>query len=133
MKKSSPGSTQLPTSRHLLSPSQPLIVTSVTRINRLWSPLAYGLGGNNRLWSPWGLRPSGAIIISIHLSDTRTLASSCLQINQGRRLVSELYSCHLFFYVCTVFTSQGGTRSASETHAKRQDLDTNNDFTLCVC
>ena len=51
MKKSSPGSTQLPTSRHLLSPSQPLIVTSVTyihtRINRLWSPLAYGLGGNN--------------------------------------------------------------------------------------
>ena len=23
-----------------------------TRINRLWSPLAYGLGGNNRLWSP---------------------------------------------------------------------------------
>ena len=30
MKKSSPGSTQLPTSRHLLSPSQPLIVTSVT-------------------------------------------------------------------------------------------------------
>ena len=20
--------------------------------NRLWSPLAYGLGGNNRLWSP---------------------------------------------------------------------------------
>ena len=56
VKKSSPGSTQLPTSRHLLSPSQPLIVTSVTyihtRINRLWSPLAYGLGGNNRLWSP---------------------------------------------------------------------------------
>ena len=57
VKKSSPGSTQLPTSRHLLSPSQPLIVTSVThthihtyihtRINRLWSPLAYGLGGNN--------------------------------------------------------------------------------------
>ena len=32
-----------------------------TRINRLWSPLAYGLGGNNRLWSPEGLRPSGAI------------------------------------------------------------------------
>ena len=23
-----------------------------TPINRLWSPLAYGLGGNNRLWSP---------------------------------------------------------------------------------
>ena len=55
--KSSPGSTQLPTSRHLLSPSQPHnIVTCVTyihtSINRLWSPLAYGLGGNNRLWSP---------------------------------------------------------------------------------
>ena len=55
VKKSSQGSTQLPTSRHLLSPSQPLIVTSVTYIpyihthtsnNRLWSPLAYGLGGN---------------------------------------------------------------------------------------
>ena len=32
-----------------------------TPINRLWSPLAYGLGGNNRLWSPlaYGL---GAII-----------------------------------------------------------------------
>ena len=54
VKKSSTGSKQLPTSRHLLSPSQPLIVTSVThihtyvhtRINRLWSPLAFGLGGN---------------------------------------------------------------------------------------
>ena len=23
-----------------------------TPINRMWSPLAYGLGGNNRLWSP---------------------------------------------------------------------------------
>ena len=33
VKKSSPGSTQLPTSRHLLSPSQPLIVTSVTYIH----------------------------------------------------------------------------------------------------
>ena len=32
VKKPSPGSTQLPTSRHLLSPSQPLIVTSVTHI-----------------------------------------------------------------------------------------------------
>ena len=55
MKKSSPRSTQLPTSRHLLSPSQPLVVTSVTHIhtsnNRLWSPLAYGLGGKNTsLW-----------------------------------------------------------------------------------
>ena len=33
MKKSSPGSTQLPTSRHLLSPSQPLIFTSVTYVH----------------------------------------------------------------------------------------------------
>ena len=33
VKKSSPGSTQLPTSRHLLSPSQPLTVTSVTHIH----------------------------------------------------------------------------------------------------
>ena len=35
---------------YLLSPSQPLIVTRVTYIhtsnNSLWSPLAYGLGGN---------------------------------------------------------------------------------------
>ena len=37
-----------------------------TRINRLWSPLAYGLGGNNRLWSPWGLWPSGVIVIELH-------------------------------------------------------------------
>ena len=26
--------------------------TAQGAINRLWSPLAYGLGGNNRLWSP---------------------------------------------------------------------------------
>ena len=43
VKKSSPGSTQLPTSRHLLSPSQPLIVTSVTYIQQdrwsLWNPM----------------------------------------------------------------------------------------------
>ena len=57
VKKSSPGSTQLPTSQHLLSPSQPIIVTSVTYIhtsnNRLWSPLAYGLGGNNYIDFGW--------------------------------------------------------------------------------
>ena len=53
VKKSSPGSTQLPTSRHLLSPPTCATMTHIhTRINRLWSPLAYGLGGNNRLWSP---------------------------------------------------------------------------------
>ena len=57
VKKSSPGSTQLPTSRHLLSPPTCATMTHThthihTRINRLWSPLAYGLGGNNRLWSP---------------------------------------------------------------------------------
>ena len=47
VKKSSPGSTQLPTSRHLLSPFTATSVTYIhTRINRLWSPLAYGLGGN---------------------------------------------------------------------------------------
>ena len=57
MKKSSPGSTQLPTSRHLLSPSQPLIVTSVTYIHtsndRLWGPLAYGLGAIIACGAPW--------------------------------------------------------------------------------
>ena len=50
VKKSSPGSTQLPTSRHLLSPPTCATMTHThthTRINRLWSPLAYGLGGNN--------------------------------------------------------------------------------------
>ena len=55
VKKSSPGSTQLPTSRHLPSPPTCATMTHThthTRINRLWSPLAYGLGGNNRLWSP---------------------------------------------------------------------------------
>ena len=53
VKKSSPGSTQLPTSRHLLSPPTCATMTHThTRINRLWSPLAYGQGGNNRLWSP---------------------------------------------------------------------------------
>ena len=33
-----------------------------TSNNRLWSHLACSLGGNNRLWSPYGLRPSGAIM-----------------------------------------------------------------------
>ena len=49
VKKSSPGSTQLPTSRHLLSsPTVPRWHThTYTPINRLWSPLAYGLWGNN--------------------------------------------------------------------------------------
>ena len=39
------------TATHKPTSAQPLIVTSVTYIhtsnNRLWSPLAYGLGGNN--------------------------------------------------------------------------------------
>ena len=47
VKKCSPGSTQLPTSRHLLSPPHSDLDDTHTRINRLWSPLAYGLGGNN--------------------------------------------------------------------------------------
>ena len=51
VKKSSPGSTQLPTSRHLLSPPTCATMTLThthihTPINRLWSPLAYGQGGN---------------------------------------------------------------------------------------
>ena len=51
VKKSLPGSTQLPTSRHLLSPPTCATMTHIhTRINRLWSPLAYGLGGNNYLY-----------------------------------------------------------------------------------
>ena len=51
VKKSSPGSTQLPTSRHLLSPPTCATMTHIhTPINRLWRPLAYGLGGNNAFW-----------------------------------------------------------------------------------
>ena len=64
VKKSSPGSTQLPTCRHLLSPPTCATMTHTHTythlliacgapwptawgaINRLWSPLAYDLGGN---------------------------------------------------------------------------------------
>ena len=66
VKKSSPGSTQLPTSRHLLSPH---IVTSMTHththtpINRLWSPLAYGLGGN-KVTLPTSVEPKCSKFLS---------------------------------------------------------------------
>ena len=35
-----------------------------TQNNRLWSPLAYGLGGNNRLWSPLAYGLGGKKIAS---------------------------------------------------------------------
>ena len=42
--------THKPTSAH--SAHMTTMTHTHTPINRLWSPLAYGLGGNNRPWSP---------------------------------------------------------------------------------
>ena len=85
VKKSSPGSTQLPTSRHLLSPSQPLIVTSVTyihtRINRLWSPLAYGLGGNKMAGRHGAPRPPMTDVWHRNCFPTRKSASISEKVN----------------------------------------------------
>ena len=66
------------TATHKPTSAQPTHIATMThthtRINRLWTPLAYGLGGNNRLWSPQGLRPSGAIIGSLlYLCHCRSL------------------------------------------------------------
>ena len=79
MKKSSPGSTQLPTSRHLLSPSQPLIVTSVTYIHLIiacGAPLAYGLGNNNHCATHVGL---------LHGQDTEVgILSECVERSRDK-------------------------------------------------
>ena len=86
-----------------------------TRINRLWSPLAYGLGGNNRLWSPKGLRPSGAIsmhtgtctrlqyksIVSAKLQDRRpspSFTKSSLSRIGKRTTTTQYINLSLFFH-----------------------------------
>ena len=53
VKKSSPGSTQLPTSPHLLSPSQPLYSyqRDIHLIIVCGAPRAYGLAGQQDRWS----------------------------------------------------------------------------------
>ena len=45
-----------------------------TRINRLWSPLAYGLGGNNRLWSPLAYVLGGNNFSSCTCPQQRTIS-----------------------------------------------------------
>ena len=100
VKKFSPGSTQVPTSRHLLSPH---IVTSMTHthtythtpINRLWSPLAYGLGGNNRLWSPLAYGLGGKKLCRVSVLDSSAGVLQVFGYYDGRLQINWTFDVHL--------------------------------------
>ena len=60
-----------------------------TPINRLWSPLAYGLGGNNCLWSyslslSWYLACTSELVLSCNLSSSTSYTSSSKTLNPFR-------------------------------------------------